>query len=365
MGSGTKLERAVTGCDSMIPVKNVYYMLSYVFQTLNESGYKKMATESFHNALDLCAAILEISIALQIKRGLGKDYVAKTEPLYSLRGRMDLTESVKTQTLLKKQMVCTYDDYTVNTKCNQIIKTTVAYLLRADIPKTRKKNLRKQMLYFRDVDLLEPKRINWRLFYHRNNQTYRFIIFICHLALKSLLQDPSKASHKQWHFFDDRDMHVLFEKFVRAYFKKEFPQLKVNAPHIKWKLDDGFEDMLPRMKTDIMLTHKKKILIIDTKYYAEIARSHYGAETLRSAHLYQLFTYVKNQAEASYDRSMEVAGMLLYAQPEGHASFADKTSLMSGNKISVRSLDLNSEWKEIAHVLNQIVKDSFEIEKLQ
>lgn len=42
----------------MIPIQNVYYMLSYAFQVLNEQGYKNVATEHFENVADLCSAIL-------------------------------------------------------------------------------------------------------------------------------------------------------------------------------------------------------------------------------------------------------------------------------------------------------------------
>ena len=48
----------------MIPVQNIYYMLAYAFQVLNENGYKDIAAEQFNNVRELCAAILtrEISI---------------------------------------------------------------------------------------------------------------------------------------------------------------------------------------------------------------------------------------------------------------------------------------------------------------
>ena len=63
----------------MIPIQNVYYMLSYAFQVLNEQGYKNIATEQFHNTAELMAAILEKGIAIQLKRGLGKEYIPQTE----------------------------------------------------------------------------------------------------------------------------------------------------------------------------------------------------------------------------------------------------------------------------------------------
>ena len=42
----------------MICIQNIYYMLSYAFQVLNEDGYKQVATEEFENTAELCAAIL-------------------------------------------------------------------------------------------------------------------------------------------------------------------------------------------------------------------------------------------------------------------------------------------------------------------
>lgn len=42
----------------MIPIQNIYYMLSYAFQILTEQGYKNIATEKFENTAELMAAIL-------------------------------------------------------------------------------------------------------------------------------------------------------------------------------------------------------------------------------------------------------------------------------------------------------------------
>ena len=131
----------------MIPIQNVYYMLSYAFQVLNEQGYKNLATEEFNNTAELCAAILAKGIASQLKRGLGREYISQTEALSTLRGKIDIAESIKTQSLLKQQLVCSYDEFSVNSYMNRVIKSTVELLLRSDIAKSRKKELRKLMVY--------------------------------------------------------------------------------------------------------------------------------------------------------------------------------------------------------------------------
>ena len=175
----------------MIPIQNVYYMLSYAFQVLNEQGYKNIATEKFNNTAELMAAILAKGIAIQIKRGLGKEYIPQTEAMSSLKGKLDITESIKTQTMLKKQMICSYDEFSVNGMMNRIIKSTVELLLKSDISKQRKKELRKLMVYWGDVETVDLYSVNWNMRFDRNNQTYRLLISICYLVVKGLLQTNS------------------------------------------------------------------------------------------------------------------------------------------------------------------------------
>ena len=100
--------------DKVIRIQNIYYMLAYAFQVLNEQGYKNIATEDFGNTAELCAAILARGISTQVKRGLGKEYIPRTEALSSLRGKIDITESINSQALQRKQLVCSYDEFSVN-----------------------------------------------------------------------------------------------------------------------------------------------------------------------------------------------------------------------------------------------------------
>lgn len=251
----------------MIPIQNIYYMLSYAFQILTEQGYKNIATEKFGNTAELMAAILAKGISLQIKRGLGKEYIQKTEALSSLRGRIDIERSIKTQTMLKKQLICEYDDFSVNTTMNRIIRSTVDLLLRSDISKERKKELKKLMVYFGDVEPIDLHTVNWNIRYNRNNQTYHMLISVCWLVVKGLLQTNSDGSTRLMDFLDEQRICRLYEKFILEYYRREFPQITANASQIPWQLDDGIGMMLPVMQTDIMLTYKEKILIIDAKYW--------------------------------------------------------------------------------------------------
>ena len=251
----------------MIPIQNIYYMLSYAFQVLNEQGYKNIATEQFNNIGELMAAILEKGIAIQLKRGLGKEYILQPEALSSLRGKIDIAESIKTQSMLRKQLICTYDEFSVNSIMNRIIKSTVEILLRSNISKQRKKNLRKLMVYFSEVDFIDLYTVNWNVQYNRNNQTYRMLISICYLVVKGLLQTQSNGHTELMDFLDEQRMCRLYEKFILEYYRKEFKnQFTANASQIPWQLDNEENSMLPVMQSDIMLQSGEKVLIIDAKY---------------------------------------------------------------------------------------------------
>ena len=245
----------------MIPVQNIYYMLSYAFQALQAQNYKDLATEKFHNTAELCAAILDKGISVQLKRGLGKDYLPKSESLSTLQGRLNISESIKTQTLLKKQMICTYDEFSTNAQFNQIIKSTMLMLLKANITNTRKKSLRNLLLFFSDVNEIDLRFANWNQHYNRSNQSYQLLLGICYLIYNGLLQTQNDGTTKIMDFFDEQRMCHLYEKFLLEYYRKEHPELSANASQIAWQLDDSENQLLPKMQTDIMLSQGNNILI--------------------------------------------------------------------------------------------------------
>ena len=344
----------------MIPIRNIYYMLSYAFQVLNEQGYKSIETEQFDNVAELCAAILSRGVSMLLKRGLGREYIEKTESLSAPRGRIEISESIKTRSTLKRQLVCSYDDFSENAYMNRIIKTTMEMLLHADVAKARKKELRKLLVFFANVDSLDVHTINWKLPYNRNNQTYRMLISICYLAVKGLLQTKTDGVTRLMDFLDEQRMSRLYEKFILEYYRKHYRQLTPNAAQVPWALDDELGDMLPIMQTDITLSYGHKVLIIDAKYYSHTTQVQYDTRTIHSGNLYQIFTYVKNKQASLPKSSDKVAGMLLYAKTD-EATRLDGKYQMSGNTIMVRTLDLDQEFSAIASQLNRIVTEHFGI----
>lgn len=343
----------------MILIKNVYYMLAYAFTSLQSKGYKDMSAEDFDNIADLLSAILTKGIANQVRRGLKRDYVEITEQLSMPRGKFELTESLKSNCLMQGKLVCTHDDFSLNTRLNRIVKTAGSMLLKSDANKARKKDLRKALDFLSEVKPYNPKHIDWNNHLDRNNASYKMLVFISKLVIDGMLLN-NNVSKLRLEDFSESDLAHLFERFVLEYYrKKHFASISANAPTIKWVLDDDNDELLPTMRTDITLTDKNdrsKVLIIDTKFYASILQARYDKLTIRSNNLYQIFTYVKNMEmtlRQSYANPV-VQGMLLYAKTTADIQ-PDATYQMSGTPISVKTLDLNQPFEDICSQLDSFL----------
>lgn len=371
-----------------IPIENIYYMLSYYFKfdALNNKIKNVNNTQKFETIADLTSQILIRGVNILSKRGFAKEYILYSEALSTLKGKIDISDSIKTMSFNKKRLICLYDNFSINFYLNRIIKTAICELLKFDIPKEikerkeelkRKKELRKILHFFNEVETIEIHKINWNIQYNRNNQIYRILISVCHLFIKGLLISDLPKNKKNLFLNtaneEEKYMSKLYEKFILNYYASKFKdEIKSTASQIDWAIEDNNDndiknnrEMLPKMQTDIMLTcmdktkikNKNKILIIDAKYSedSELLKNRFNKDKIDSNNLYQIFSYVKNKSLENTD--YEVSGMLLYAKTNKNNIDINESYNMSGNKIIVRSLDLTCSFNDIAKQLNEIKED--------
>lgn len=347
--------------DKSIFIKNIYYMLSFAFQVLKQSNYEDVSSEKFDEVQDLFAAIISKGVAQQLKQGLYKEYTTKDEMLTVMRGKLDLSETIQNRIQRKQKLSCEFDELSENNLFNQILKTTIHYLVRDDAVATERKSaLKKVLVFFDGIDLLIPSKIQWsRLYYQKNNKNYEMLMNVCYFVLNGMLQTTEKGEYKMAAFSDEH-MARLYEKFILEYYRQRHPYLsEAKAAQVKWNLvgenSASMIRFLPIMQTDIYLRLKEKILIIDAKYYGRTLQQQYDKYTLHSGNVYQIFTYVKNQDK---DNTGNVAGILLYAKTD-EAITPDCMFNMGGNQIGAKTLDLNVDFKVIAAQLDKLVEDFF------
>ena len=346
----------------MIPIRNIYFMLSYAFSELRGTDYRYMNVENLDTMKDLCACILIRAVPLQLKRGLIREYITEENELMSPKGKIDITSSITSGVIQNHRLICSHDEFSENSTRNRIVKQTLSVLLASDVKQEYRTDIRKLLRFFADVDFINPHTINWSMAYDRNNQSYRFLMAICKLVLKDLLMTQSDGTFRIMDLLDERAQHTIYEKFILEYYAKEWPRLHANSSRIKWGLEeDDTPGMLPSMLSDIMLNDGHTWFIIDAKFYNKNVQTNQGRSTLISGNLYQILSYVQNKKFelAKTGKPFDVVGMLLYAhtqdslQPDGF----DKKIL--GNRMMTKTLDLDQEPLEIAEQLDAIAEEIF------
>lgn len=334
-------------------------MLAYCFTSLSQSGYAYIAAERFENIHNLLAAILSNGINRQIKRNLCREYVNTVDEQSVLRGKINIPESIRNIITRKQQLVCEFDELTINCLFNRILKSSALLLARHDgVDYKWKTALNRALRYMREVENISLRAISWpRLQYYKNNADYRLLIGICQLLAEGLILTTETGEYRLATFLKPDNIHKLFEKFLLAYFEKEHPKLHPKSSQIPWSVDDGYMDALPSMHSDITLSDEKsgRILIIDAKYYDKTMQTYRSSKTLHSAHLYQIFAYVKNMAiKAGADK--KIAGMVLYASTDEDIQ-PNNFYRLSGNEISFRTIDLNRNFTNIRKQLDNIAEN--------
>ena len=339
-----------------ILIKNIYYMLSYAFSELKKNNYDDIDKENFEHIEDLFAEILIKAVSLQIKQGLYRSYINKKETLPLLKGKIDINGTIKNRIQHKTLISCEFDELSENNILNQVLKTTICLLITSkEVHHARKAELRKLILFFSNIDIIDPNTIRWDLMhYQRNNQTYRMLMNICYFIIEGMIMTTESGEYRV-PTFSDEHMCKLYEKFVLEFYRVHYPELRANADQIEWDInrdDNSIISFLPTMQSDINLHKGDKTFIIDAKYYGHMMQKQFEKYSIHSGNLYQIFTYVKNK---DVKNEGKVSGMLLYAKTEEEVA-PDMDAFISGNRIMVKTIDLNQPFDNIKEQLSKIIE---------
>ena len=346
-----------------IHILNIYYMLAYAFEALREGVYSNMSGEDFDNAEDLFGEILSLGLSHLLKRGLHRMYEEVHEDMAGLRGKIDMTGTIRNLQNKRQLISCIHDEFSVNNDFNRILKTTAVALLATGRLKRSGRKLKRVLSFFGEADTLDIHRIRWSaLRYERNNQHYLMLINVCKFVVDGLLLDEARSGNRRIREMeiDEDKMAALFEAFVREYYARHY-DLHAMSKQIAWDVLPGTdESLLPTMKSDIMLSNMAKTLIIDTKFYGSIMQVNWDRLSIRNSHLYQILAYVNNQQAVK--PSIPVSGMLLYAKTSENAP-EPVTWTIGGHDIAVRVLDLAKPFADLSKQLDEIVARTFGVRR--
>jgi 5-methylcytosine-specific restriction enzyme subunit McrC len=334
--------------ESQIPIQNIYYLLCYAWNKLEEGAVVDVSSISSTKLVDLFAKVLTGGTHHLIRRGFDRGYLVFAEETPRIRGKIDFSSSLKKNLLAHGQARCEYEELDYNILHNRILKATLERLSLTDGVDTKLKGeVREVLRWLRQV---EPIRLSSQIFrrvqLHRNNLYYAFLLNVCELIHDQLLVDERSGRSRFRDFLRDEDrMNRLFQNFVYNFYKLEQKEFKVTAPRIFWQAASETKEALnhlPVMQTDVCLTKHDRKIILDCKYYRETLQRGQYKRTVHSGHLYQIFSYVKNK---ELDEGWEdCEGILLY--PVVNETL-DLSYNIQGHMIRVKTIGLNQDWQKI------------------
>lgn len=298
--------------------------------------------------VDLFARVLIGGTHHLVRRGFDRGYLQFEENTKRPRGRINFATTLKSNLLAYGRVQCGFDELDYNVLHNRILRTTILNLITADkLDSELREGLREVSQRLWEVEPIDlSSQLFRRVQLHRNNHYYAFLLNVCELIHENLLpsEDSGKAKFRDF-TRDEREMHRLFQSFVKNFYSAEQKHFKVKAPKIAWdaqSADDVSANFLPQMQTDLCLINHDRKIILDCKYYRDSLQTHWGKQTVNSPSLYQIFAYVKNkEIEPGWEHC---EGILLYPTVETALDFGYR---IQGHLVKVKSVNLNQNWQLI------------------
>lgn len=174
-------------------------MLCYAWEnTLKPEDEALLDVEAFENIYNLLSFILIREVTKLIKRGILRGYVDCTTSLPIVRGKVNLDNTLKEQSLIRGQIVCDFDEFSENIIMNKIIRSTMdALLVCEEVDNKYKIRIKMLLRNFSNIDKIDINNISWnQITYNRNNKKYRLIMNVCELISEGLITKEERGNSR-------------------------------------------------------------------------------------------------------------------------------------------------------------------------
>ena len=305
-----------------------------------------------------------------LKKGLIYKYVDKNRNLNIFKGKLDINSHIKYNFSHKERFFMKFDEFSVNSLENIIIKLTIQKLKKVSINPKNKENLNKIGHYFENVSILENSIENLKcLTFNRMNDYYKNAIQWAKIFLNN--QSSSIFSTNNGEITSILfPMENIFENYItnklrnliqEKYYNQLIIKVQDNSCSIFSNIDFNnakIDNDILRVKPDIVIKNKttKEIFILDTKW--KVLNKLDEKFKISSEDVYQMLAYVKTYNDRSKNYTCEKAYLIYPATSINQNTFStkDKFIFKTNNfELNIVFVDLSSEEnieKSLVDILN-------------
>src|SRR5690606_31495328 len=94
-----------------IPVQNIYYLLCYAWDHVQEARRIQTGGETFAGMADMLGHVLSGVVAGLLKAGLDRSYVEHAGAIPGIRGKLDVSETVQRHLPWTGRTYCHFDEF--------------------------------------------------------------------------------------------------------------------------------------------------------------------------------------------------------------------------------------------------------------
>ena len=230
--------------------------------------------------LEIFISMFLCELEALVKKGIKSDYVALEENLNFLKGKLNINEQIKRNSIHKEQFYVGYSEFLSDIKINRIIKTTLKFLYKKSNSSKNQQKIRELLFIFDEVSECEDyKNFFAKLVINRQVKHYEQTLLWCKIFLLNNSFTPHKGDDLGFALLFD--MNALFESYVGNFIKKSFPGTILQ--HSEKHLVENPKSF--KLRPDIFLEGN---FIADTKWKIISSR-----DDISQADLYQLYAYGK------------------------------------------------------------------------
>lgn len=274
-----------------------------------------------------------------IKRGLKSSYVTVQSNEKFLKGKLLMTQQLRRNIVNQSYFFNEYDEFMTNSAENQLIKTTLEYLLKNSRDNNNLRIIREQLVYFEFVDLTNSlEQTLQKVSIGRNYTYYEQTLNWCRIFLSRKSFTSFKGSSLAFAVLFP--MEEIFEAYIAYMMKKSIPDANVSAQDKKYSLFDRTNETKAgyRLRPDLVVRFKdNRTTIADTKW--KVLDSTGPSQT----DLYQMYAYYTRYRHKSENVDKVV---LIYPYSSSYSENEFRSTQFSseelGAKIQVRFVDLLS-----------------------
>ena len=230
--------------------------------------------------LEIFISMFLCELEALVKKGIKSDYVALEENLNFLKGKLNINEQIKRNSIHKERFYVRYSEFLSDININRIIKTTLKFLYKKSNSSKNQQKIRELLFIFDEVlECEDYKNFFAKLVINRQVRHYEQTLLWCKIFLLNNSFTPHKGDDLALALLFD--MNALFESYVGNFIKKSFSGTILQ--HSEKHLVEDPKSF--KLRPDIFLKGK---FIADTKWKIISSR-----DDISQADLYQLYAYGK------------------------------------------------------------------------